>query len=95
MLRIVLDTETPPQGIRNDAATGSYLQLTPAAVERAKTTLGVDNVDDLWQGLGFSSRMTFWRARRGQYDIRLSHALKVAETIGWPLSKVFQEAGDA
>lgn len=91
----MLDTQEAEQPLRSDTHKRSYRQLTPAAIERAKNKLGVDNVDDLWQGLGFSSRMTFWRARRGQYDIRLSHALKVAETIGWPLSKVFQEADDA
>jgi hypothetical protein len=95
MLRIVLDTEIAPQGITSDTATGPYMRLTPAAVERAKTKLGVDSVDDLWQELGFSSRMTFWRARRGLYDIRLSHALSVASLIGWPLSRVFKGPADA
>jgi hypothetical protein len=66
------------------------MRLTAAALEHAKSHLGVGSVDDLWQRLGFSSRMTFWRARRGLYDIRLSHALAIAELLDWRLSEVFE-----
>lgn len=70
------------------------MRLTPEAVERAKKKFGVDQVDDLWQKLGFNSRMTFWRARQGTYEPRLSHALAIADQLGWPLAKVFTAARD-
>ena len=79
--------------IRTDTDT-PYPRLTPAAVERAKTRTGVTDIDALWQELGFSSRMTFWRARRGLYDIRLGHAQQIADKLGWPLTRVFdRQAG--
>jgi hypothetical protein len=87
--RIVLDTQTPTEGIMTDTDIGPYPRLTAAAVERAKTRLNISDIDALGQELGFS-RQSFWRVRRGQYDIRLSHAWKVAERIGWPLHRVFE-----
>jgi len=72
-----------------DTATGPYPRLSTAAVERAKTRLNISDIDALGQELGFS-RQSFWRVRRGQFDIRLSHALKVADRIGLPLHRVFE-----
>ena len=85
----MLDTQIPQVDIAPDTESGPHPRLTPAAIERAKEELGVEAVDDLWQKLGFSSRMTFWRARRGRYDIRLGHALTIADKLGWPLPQVF------
>lgn len=73
-----------------DTANGPYPRLTDAAVERAKTRLGISELDALWKELGFSSRQSFWRARRGQYDIRLSHAWKVQHLISWPMHRIFE-----
>lgn len=78
----------------SDTARGPYPRLTPAAVERAKTVTGISDIDALGRELGFS-RMTFWRARHGLYDIRLGHALRIARKIGWPLHRVFEDATDA
>jgi hypothetical protein len=72
-----------------DTATVPYPRLTAAAVERAKIRLNTSDIDALGQRLGFS-RQSFWRVRRGQYDIRLSHALRVSDAIGWPLHRVFE-----
>lgn len=79
-------------GITSDTASGPYMRLSAAAVEHAKTKLGVDGVDDLCRELGFTSRQTFWRARRGHYDVRLSHAYAIAERLSWPISRVFEAA---
>lgn len=76
-------------GIRSDTAPRLYPRLTAAAVERAKIRLNITDIDALARRLGFS-RQSFWRVRRGQYDIRLSHALRVAGVIGWPLHRVFE-----
>ncbi len=89
MLCIVPDTQTVQEVIVADTADGPYPRLTAAAVERAKTRLNIIDIDALGQELGFS-RQSFWRVRRGQLDIRLSHALRVANAIGWPLHRVFE-----
>jgi DNA-binding XRE family transcriptional regulator len=85
MLGIVPDTQT----LMTDTAVGPYPQLTARAVERAKSRLGITDLEELASALGFS-RQSFWRVRRGEYDIRLSHALTIANRIGLPLHKVFQ-----
>lgn len=76
-----------------DTAKGPYPRLSPAAVERAKTRLGITELDSLGTALGFS-RPGFWRVRRGLFDIRYSHALRIAGRLGWPVHEVF-ETGDA
>lgn len=86
----MLDTQIAQAGITPDTEPTPYPRLAAEAVEHAKTHLGVDSVDDLWQELGFSSRMTFWRARRGLYDIRLSHASTIAARLDWPIERVFE-----
>lgn len=74
-------------GITSDAE--PRLKLTNAAIERAKRKLGVDTIDQLADRLGFS-RQTFWRLRKGEYDIRLSEATAIAEQIDWPITRAFE-----
>lgn len=74
-------------GITEDAE--PRLKLTDAAVERAKRKLGVDTIDEVRLRFGFS-RQTFWRLRRGEYDIRLSEATSIAERINWPIDRAFE-----
>lgn len=71
-----------------DTPRGPFPRLNPAAVERAKTWLDITDIDALGKELGFS-RQSFWRVRRGEYDIRLSHALTVAERLQIPLYQAF------
>lgn len=78
----------------SDTARGPYPRLSAAAVERAKTKLGITELDSLGTALGFS-RPGFWRARQGLLDIRYSHALRIANRIGWPVSRVFEDGDDA
>jgi DNA-binding XRE family transcriptional regulator len=86
--RIMPDTPAIGAGINIDA---HRVRITPAAVERAKTRLGVGQIDDLAERLGFS-RQTFWRLRRGEYDIRMSEARATAALVGWPIERVFEPA---
>lgn len=76
----------------SDARPGPYPRLTAAAVERAKTRLGISKLERLGDALGFSYA-GFHRVRQGQLNIRYSHALRVARQIGWPLSKTFELPG--
>lgn len=69
------------------------LKLTDAAVDRGKRVFGVDTLDDLADKLGFA-RMTFWRLRVGEYDIRLSKAMSVSDQLGWPITRVFERVVD-
>jgi hypothetical protein len=39
--------------------------------------------------------MNFWRVRVGTYDIRYSHALRIAKKLEWPLTRVFEGGNDA
>lgn len=86
----MLDTQARPEGIVGDTATGPYPRLSPAAIERAKTVTGISDIDSLGTELGFS-RMNFWRARCGKHDIRYSHAKRIADQLGMPLDKVFED----
>lgn len=88
ILCYMLDTQTRPEGLVDDTANGPYPRLTPTAVERAKTLLGITEIGELAEALGFS-RMNFWRVRRGLYDIRYSHARRVADQLNMPLDQVF------
>lgn len=56
--------------------------------------LGTRNLGRLADELGFS-RMNFWRVRHGLFDIRYSHAPRVAEWLGWPAECVFEDGVDA
>lgn len=73
----------------SDTARGPYPRLTPAAVELAKTRLGITNLKRLGEALGFTGRMTFYRLRHGEYDISYAQALHIADLIGLPLNEVF------
>lgn len=84
----MLDTQIAPEVIVADTAIGPYPRLLPAAVEHAKTLLGISDIDALGEELGFS-RQSFWRLRNGKHDVRLSQALKVAEAIDLPLHLTF------
>jgi hypothetical protein len=88
MPAITCDAHTAQESVVSDAARGPYPRLTPTAVERAKAKLGISDLDTLATALGFSS-MGFYRARVGLFDIRYSHALRVAKQLGWPLARVF------
>lgn len=94
----MLDTQTAdelPVGISGDTQLGSYPLLRGAAVERAKTKLGIEDLNTLAGALGFS-RQSFWRVRRGEFDIPLSHSLRIARLLGWPLGRCFDnlDGGD-
>lgn len=89
---IMPDTQVATIGIQED--TEHRLRLTDAAIERAKRQLNIDGTDAVGEALGFS-RMTFYRLRTGQYDIRLSRATAVAERIGWPINRVFERVTGA
>lgn len=90
----MLDTETEPEGIGADTPGGPYPRLGADAVERAKTRLGITDIGALGQHLGFS-RMGFFRVRRGEQDVRLSHAFKIADQLDWPLDLIFERGTDA
>jgi hypothetical protein len=89
MLCLMLDTQTRPVSITNDASDGPYPRITDAAIERAKTRLGIDDTGTLGIALGFS-RQSFWRLRRGQLDVRYSDVLRVADKLGWAPARVFE-----
>lgn len=89
MLRIKPDTHDPLESIVVDAFASPYPRLRPVAIEHAKKHLGIWDLDALAKELGFS-RQSFWRVRRGEYDIRLSHALRVCQALNWPLYRVFE-----
>jgi hypothetical protein len=95
MLRIMIDTESPPTNITTDARPGPYMRLTDEALERAKARLGIDGVDELSKALGFANRACLWRARHGKSDVRLGHAVAIAQKLEWPLSRVFKGPADA
>lgn len=88
----MLDTKDP-QGVSTDTAPGPHPRFTTAAIERAKTSLGITDLDSIGAALGFS-RMNFWRARRGDYDPRLSHARRIANQLDMPLDDVFDRGSD-
>jgi hypothetical protein len=88
------DTLTQLDPITDDSFRGTYPRLSPAAIKRAKSLLGTRNLGRLADELGFS-RMNFWRVRHGLFDIRYSHALRVAERLGWPVECVFEDGNDA
>jgi DNA-binding XRE family transcriptional regulator len=81
------DTQAVIDRISTD--TPARYRLTDAAVERLKQRLGVDEIEDLADRLGFS-RQTFWRLRKGEYDIRLSRARYVASVAGMTVQQVFE-----
>lgn len=81
------DTHTATACITTDAS--PRYQLTPAAVDHAKRRLRVNKTEDLATKLGFS-RQTFWRLRRGTYDIPLHEAYAIADRIGMPLDRAFR-----
>lgn len=85
----MLDTQERGADISSDTTIGPYPRLTAAAVERAKSRLKISDLDALARTLGFS-RQTFWRVRNGQYDVRLSEALRVSRQCGLPLHKTFE-----
>jgi hypothetical protein len=91
----MLDTQTRPEGVMADTASGPYPRLTPAAIERAKTVLGIADLTTLGAALGFNGRMTFYRARRGDYDISYAHAKRIADQLGMPLDQAFDGGTDA
>jgi hypothetical protein len=91
----MLDTQTVPGETVADTPTGPYPRLSPAAVERAKIQLGITDLATLGTALGFNGRMTFWRARRGEYDIPLSHASRLARQLGMPLDQLFDGGSNA
>lgn len=78
----------------SDTADGPYPRFSPAAIERAKTVLGITDMDSIGDALGFS-RMNFWRARCGKHDPRLSHARRIADQLGMSLDQVFDGGTDA
>jgi hypothetical protein len=84
--RIMPDTHTTPGSISLDAP---RVRITQAAVDRAMRRLGARTIDGLAKRLGFS-RQTFWRLRRGDYDIRWSEIQTTAHAIGWPARRVFE-----
>jgi hypothetical protein len=94
MLCLMLDTQTALEDVVSDTARGPYPRLSPAAVERAKTKLDVAELDTIATALGFS-RMNFWRVRHGLFDIRYSHALRVAQLLDMPIDEVFDGGRDA
>jgi hypothetical protein len=89
----MLDTQMA-ESLTSDAGRGPYPRLTPAAVERAKDRLGINDLATLGAALGFS-RQTFWRARGGDHDISYSHAKRIAKRLGMPLDEVFEGGRDA
>jgi hypothetical protein len=89
----MLDTNESP-GVITDTIRGPHPRFTAAAIERAKTIFGITDLDSIGAALGFS-RMNFWRARRGDYDPRLSHALRIAERLDMPLKVIFEGGRDA
>lgn len=66
-----------------------YPRITLAALERAMARSGCHQVEDLAEQLGFK-RQTFWRARRGQYNIRLIEAMRIARAAGWRIERCFE-----
>lgn len=82
------DTQLAEPRIRTDAQL--RYKLKPAAVDHAMRRLDATDINDLAAKLGFS-RQTFWRLRNGDYDIRLSEAMAVAQRIGWPLNRTFEQ----
>jgi DNA-binding XRE family transcriptional regulator len=90
----MLDTQTRTEDIVTDTPDGPHPRFTSTAIERAKTVLGITDLDGLGAALGFS-RMNFWRARRGDYDPRLSHARRIARQLGMPLDQVFDGGSNA
>lgn len=93
MLCLMPDTQIAPTGIAGDTTLGPYPRLNPAAVDRAKTRLGITEIGSLGTALGFS-RMGFWRVRYGQFDISYSHVLRVAAQLGWTVDRCFDLPGD-
>jgi hypothetical protein len=92
MPAITSDGKASAEAITTDGIRGDFPRLTPAAVDRAMTRLSVSTIAGLQVRLGFSD-MTFWRVRRGMYDIPYSHALRISRLIGWPLSRCFDNVG--
>lgn len=74
---------------RISADTPVRYRLTDAAVDRLKQRVGVREIEDLADRLGFS-RQTFWRLRTGEYDIRLSRARQIAAIAEMPLNCAFE-----
>jgi hypothetical protein len=91
----MLDTQTRPEDVVSDTDPGPYPRLTPAAVERAKVRLGIRDLKTLGTALGFNGRMTFYRARNGNYDIPYSHAQRIARQIGMTVEQAFDGGCDA
>lgn len=95
MLCLMLDTQMAPEDVVSDTAPGPYPRLSAAAIERAKISLGISDLTSLGSALGFNGRMTFWRARRGDYDISYAHAQRIADLIGMPINDVFEGGSNA
>jgi hypothetical protein len=94
MPAITNDRNCGERAVVRDVARGTYPRLSQAAVERAKSRLGISDLTSLAVALEFS-QMNFWRVRVGTYDIRYSHALRVAKKLEWPLTRVFEGGQDA
>ena len=69
-------------------ARGPYPRFSPAAIERAKEVLGIDDVDKVGIALGYS-RAGFYRVRAGISDPRLSDARRVSRRLDMPIDQVF------
>jgi hypothetical protein len=95
MLCLMLDTQTRPETNAGDTAFGPFPRLSATAIERAKERLGISDLTSLGAALGFKGRMTFWRARRGDYDISYAHAQRIARQLGMPLNDVFEGGSNA
>lgn len=81
------DTQTVTEHLTADAF--PRYKLTEAAVERLRTRLAVPDIETLGDRLGFS-RQTFWRLRKGEYDIKLAEARHLAALAAWPLDRTFE-----
>jgi hypothetical protein len=87
-MSITLDTTD----VSVDTRRGNHPRITETAIERAKTKLGVHDLDAIAGALGFNSRMTFWRTRVGLTPVRLSDAQRIARQLGMRIEDVFTDA---
>lgn len=71
-----------------------YPRITVEALERAKARTKIATIDGLAQALGIN-RQSFWRARRGLYDIRLTEAMRISKAAGWTIERCFEGGPDA
>jgi predicted DNA-binding transcriptional regulator AlpA len=70
--------------------TPRLLKFTGAAVDRAKRRFNARNYDEVAAALGLSRRH-FYRLLAGTHDIRLSRAVAIADSLDWPVARVFEQ----